>query len=387
MGRPPLPIGTYGKIRHHQTKNGWRAIASFRDFDGVTRPVERVGRSKSAAERELKKALLERTQPAQTQVTGDTKFREVAELWMAEVGRQRKGTTYDTHRVHMDNHTLPGLGELRIREVTVGRVDAFLRACERKPSPRGGLLSANTVRSIRSTVSGPMSLAARYGATAANPVRDAGRIEGVRKKVRALTHEERQELLAKLDADQEAKGHDIPDLVRFMLGTGCRIGEAIAVQDDAVTWNARDAEIDICANIVRIKGKGLVRHEGKTFKSQRVLPLPGFVFVMLQVRRPVGVRPDTTLFPNTLGGWRDPHNTGARLREALRRAGFTWVTSHVFRKTAITILDEAGLTGREISGHAGHARVSTTTDIYMDRRAQGRGAADALDSAMGSGGA
>ncbi|WHT21048.1 site-specific integrase [Crossiella sp. CA-258035] len=204
--------------------------------------------------------------------------------------------------------------------------------------------------------------------------------------MRALTGSERRDLLCKLDADKEARRHDIPDLARFMLGTGCRIGEAIAVQDDAITWDQDEAEVDICANIVRVKGKGLVRHEGKTFASQRVLPLPSFVFVMLQVRRPAGVQPDATLFPNSLGGWRDPHNTGARLREALRRAGFEWITSHIFRKTAITILDEAKLTAREISGHAGHARVSTTSDHYMDRRAQGRGAADALDAAMGSDG-
>lgn len=54
--------------------------------------------------------------------------------------------------------------------------------------------------------------------------------------------------------------------------------------------------------------------------------------------------------------WRDPHNTGGRLREALDRAEFEWVTSHVFRKTAATILDHAGLTARAIAGHIGHAR-------------------------------
>jgi hypothetical protein len=47
MGRPPLPIGTYGSIRYYRTSTGWRATTNFRDFDGRTRPVERKGNTKS----------------------------------------------------------------------------------------------------------------------------------------------------------------------------------------------------------------------------------------------------------------------------------------------------------------------------------------------------
>lgn len=62
-----------------------------------------------------------------------------------------------------------------------------------------------------------------------------------------------------------------------------------------------------------------------------------------------------------------------------------WVTSHVFRKTAATVLDQAGLSARAIAGHIGHARPSITQDVYMDKRAAGREAAQALDDAWGSG--
>ncbi len=56
----------------------------------------------------------------------------------------------------------------------------------------------------------------------------------------------------------------------------------------------------------------------------------------------------------------------------------------MFRKTAITVLDHAGLTARAIASHSGHAHPSITQDVYMDKRADGRHAADALDDAMGS---
>jgi hypothetical protein len=43
-----------------------------------------------------------------------------------------------------------------------------------------------------------------------------------------------------------------------------------------------------------------------------------------------------------LGGWRDPSNTQADLRDACATAGFDWVTTHAFRKTVAT-LDHAGV--------------------------------------------
>jgi hypothetical protein len=44
MGRPPLAVGTFGKIDFHTAANGQiRARANFRDYDGVRRQVYRWG--------------------------------------------------------------------------------------------------------------------------------------------------------------------------------------------------------------------------------------------------------------------------------------------------------------------------------------------------------
>ncbi|GAB2994717.1 tyrosine-type recombinase/integrase [Amycolatopsis acidiphila] len=44
------------------------------------------------------------------------------------------------------------------------------------------------------------------------------------------------------------------------------------------------------------------------------------------------------------------------------------MTSHNFRKTAATLLDEAGLTVREIADRLGHKRASMTLDTYFGRK-------------------
>jgi integrase len=45
------------------------------------------------------------------------------------------------------------------------------------------------------------------------------------------------------------------------------------------------------------------------------------------------------------------------------------VTSHVFRKTVVSRLDDAGFSIRHIADQLGHTRLSTTLDYYLGRRA------------------
>ena len=59
-----------------------------------------------------------------------------------------------------------------------------------------------------------------------------------------------------------------------------------------------------------------------------------------------------------------------------------WVTSHSFRKTAATILDEAALSARLVADQLGHSRPSMTQDVYMGRHAIDSQAALALDAAL-----
>ncbi|MDX2974266.1 phage integrase central domain-containing protein [Kribbella solani] len=61
---------------------------------------------------------------------------------------------------------------------------------------------------------------------------------------------------------------------------------------------------------------------------------------------------------------------------------FSWLTSHVFRKTTATMLDDAGQSARQIADQLGHARPSMTQDVYMGRKAKNPGAATALEGAF-----
>lgn len=47
--------------------------------------------------------------------------------------------------------------------------------------------------------------------------------------------------------------------------------------------------------------------------------------------------------------------------------GFPEVTTHSFRKTVATLIDDEGLSARIGADHLGHAKVSMTQDRYITR--------------------
>lgn len=375
MGRPPLSLGTFGNIRAYPTPAGYRAEAYYRGWDGKTKLVKRSARTKAKAIQALKDALLDREHAVAGDLSRSSTFAETGERWLAEVRRREVGTTWDRYSGRLRNRINPVLGELRLHECTTGVCERYLNELLDK-----GLQPA-TVRTYRTVLSGVMGYAVRMDVLSRNPVHDAGHIRGGKKKSRALTPEERAELLALLDSDEYAAEADLPDFVRFMLGSGTRLGEALGLR-----WFRVDLDqgiVIIGDNLVRETGAGLVIHRPKTQAGFRIIQVPEFVHHMLRLRYPGEAFSQAPVFPNIWGNWRDPINTARAIRIFRRRVGLPeWFTSHTLRHTAITMADQAGVQTREVTGYVGHARQSFTRDHYMDISQQSGAMPKAIDAAM-----
>jgi hypothetical protein len=204
MPRPPLPLGTYGKIKTWHDGKTWIARAKFRDHDGTVRLVKRSGSTKAAAERALRASLVERQTPVKrAQITAETRVEKVAELWLTEVEQavdadSKSPGTLDAYRSIYRRHIKPALGELRVREVDTPVVDRMLAVIKQR--------TVSGARTAKIVISGVMRFAARHGAVAINPVREVARIESPpRRQPRSLSAEERQQWLSAVEASDKAK--------------------------------------------------------------------------------------------------------------------------------------------------------------------------------------
>jgi integrase len=380
MARPSLPVGTAGTVRTNRSSTGWDAETKLRDYDGRIRRVERHGRSKAEAERRLAEALRDRALVAGAgSVRSDSKVADLAASWWEEIeASDRSPSTLDAYRGSLDRYVLPGLGQLRVRELRPSAVDRFLRSV--------ATTSASSAKMARTVVSGICSYAVRNDLLEHNPTRDLTPVTRQRKKpVATLTLPQLRDLRAALAADRFAVEHDLVDLISLLMATGLRIGEAIAI-----TWDALDLDagtVEVRATVIRVAGQGLVlKPKPKTKAGWRTLLLPTWCVLMLHTRDPAAHEPgggasgSGMVFPSPKGHLRDPKNTNRDLRRVYDTAGLPQITSHTFRRSVATAMDHAGLTARMAADQLGHQKISMTTDTYYARRTPDTGAATLLQA-------
>jgi integrase len=119
---------------------------------------------------------------------------------------------------------------------------------------------------------------------------------------------------------------------------------------------------------------------GVDLAGRRTIPLPRFAVDMLRARRRLTyLGEQTIIFPSTAGTLRDPSNFSRQWREARDELGASGVSTHSFRKTIATLIDDEGLSARIGADHLGHARVSMTQNVYMTRGRVHAQVADLLD--------
>ena len=93
MGRPPLPVGTWGDINVQTTASGrYEARTRYRDYDGVTRYVRRAGDTPRKAKTALTAALADRARTVGEEITAESRLTDLATMW-AETLNDRSDAT------------------------------------------------------------------------------------------------------------------------------------------------------------------------------------------------------------------------------------------------------------------------------------------------------
>lgn len=376
MPRKPLPLGTWGRVSRLEVSPGrWRALARFRDFDGRTRQVEAWGKTGAAAERALVSAMTDRAAPSDDELTPETTLARLAVKWLSEVDAGTLATnTRERYRGVVQDYVVKGLGAVRVREVTVGRVEAFLKAI----GERHGQPSARLARTV---LSGMFAMAARHDAAPRNIVRDSAAVRVISQEVRALTVAEVRALRSGLRADKRAVRGDLPDVVDAMLATGARIGEILALRWCDVDLAGAVPTVTISGTVVRVPKQGLtIQDHPKTAASRRRLRIPAFLVEVLLRRRVEQVEGSSfdVVFASAAGTLRDPTNFRDQWRDARERLGMPWVVPHTFRKSVATVL--AVESSRTAADQLGHVGTAVTEKHYVARTHEGPDARVHLDS-------
>lgn len=377
-GRPPLRIGQHGKVTRTQLEPGvWVAKCRYRDTDGVTRVVERKSPATDQHGKKAEDALLASLETRQPPGGGDiNKATKVADLIQTHIDRSTEEwaeRTLDTYR-YTFGKLAKLIGGLRVEEATPPRIDAALRSMKTAHGP-------SMAKQAKTLLHGALQLAVMAGVIPVNPSRDVG---AKRSKIRPkgakpIDTSELSQLLAKLNSSDFCIEKDLVGPITMLIATGLRRSELLGLR--WVDYDPVGGFVTVTGKLIRVHGQGLKRvSETKTEAGARTIPLPLFAREMLARRRKTPYYGEQKMmFPSTAGTWRDPDNFNKDWRRAREALGVPDVSSHSFRKTVATAIDERGYSARVGADHLGHARISMTQDVYMSRGAVHAEVADLLD--------
>ena len=356
-----------GSVFYHEGKGKWVAQLTWVD-PATGRKVKRE--KHCTTKREAEQALADMVAAQARGLLTDPSRLTVRDFALEYLRRlEKEGLRPNSIRLAQEElaHALPSLkdpkahdplGRMRLQEVKPVHVRGVLdRVMEAGYAPR-------TVGRVLMRLKALFREALRLELVARNPAEAVRlRLPKGEKAARALEPEEVARLL---EAAEASRSKDMALLLRLMLETGLRRGEALALQ-----WGDLDlekGEVRVWRSWTKAGGKGAFS-EPKTPTAKRVVPLPRGLLLRLQARREElleRLTPEEVAGLFLVGGDRpvDPDSFNHYLRRLAERAGLGRVRVHDLRHTWATLALSRGIPLEVVSERLGHASPTITLGVY-----------------------
>jgi hypothetical protein len=265
-------VGTFGEIGFESTPDGRvLAMARYRDDDGKLRRVKATADTARAAERLLKSRLAKRShQGGNGELRPDSTFGQLVEVWLEDLDLEDRlaPTTRALYERNMRQLVVPAFENFQLREITVSKVDRFLKAQRQR--------SYSIAKQSKVVLSLAFGLAVRYEAMPRNPVRETARLSRPAVQAKALSVDEVEAIRRAVVVWRRGEGLSGPRpdgqltaIIEVMLGTSAHPGaDALRPRLSHVRGCCRGHVVEY---LVRRVCRAAVVHDLRTPRSGRRL--------------------------------------------------------------------------------------------------------------------
>lgn len=284
-------------------------------------------------------------------------FGDYADRWLAEHRARIEDYTYRAYSADVRLRLKPFFGAMRLRSITPADVRRFVAALADE-----GKLSSKTINNAVAVLTVALGHAVEDGLIPTNPAASAGRRDRIKLPAdhREMDYLRRDEIPAYLDACSTR----YRPLAELLIGTGMRIGEAVALQWGDVDWRGSAIVVSRA-----LKRSGVGSTKGKRVRRVEIGPR------LLDVLRDVHAtqaehrtRDDAgaLIFPSQHAGHLDRSLVSRKWHPgALKRAGLRrTVRLHDLRHSAAAAWLASGLPMMYVQRTLGHADIGTTIRNY-----------------------
>ena len=331
-----------------------------------------TGRTKKEVKQKTKEAEITFLQNGSTrfQASNITTYKELASLWWESYKHTVKPNTQLNVRRLLDNHILPLFGSYKLDKLTTPLIQNVVNKLADKTNKgeEGAFLYYDSLHALNKRI-------LQYGvvmqAIPFNPAREVilprNTQKAKREKVKHFENQELKKFLDYLDSLNlnRFRYYYENTLYKFLLATGCRINEALAL-----SWS----DIDLDNAVVHITKTLNYKQETNSPKSKaslRDIDIDQATVSMLKQykRRQVQEawqlgRSETVVFSDFIHEYPNNRTLQTRLRTHFKRAKVTNIGFHGFRHTHASLLLNSGIPYKELQHRLGHSTLSMTMDVY-----------------------
>lgn len=322
--------------------------------DGKRRRRTLCGKTRAEVVRKLD-ALRRQVAEGIVAEPGALMVKDLCKLYGEHAERSTKPTTACLYKHSNATHVEPHLGGVRLSRLHPAHVLDWIATLERAGvGPRARQQAFDVLRRC-------LAFGVEAGLLATNPAARIKRPKAPKPKVKSLTSEQAQKLLA-----EARKGPAWVEAAVALGLCGLRLGEVFGL-----AWR------DVQADRVRVRqaltetmdGERAIA-EPKSPSARREVPLPPFAGAALtRHRTALGAipHPAALVFQTSKGTpfWvRNFRNL--YFNPLTERAGVPWATFHALRHTAATLLLASGVDAKSAQAVLGHSKASMTLDLYAD---------------------
>lgn len=289
-------------------------------------------------------------------------FGLLAELWLADVRKSVRESTYTRYHRIVEKYLFPRLGEQILTKMDQNYIDSLPEEILNTGGVNGSSLSPKTTTDILCVLKSIF----KYGKDKGYSVPSTDLLRCPRRNARlaGIVSEEHRVRLEQCVLER----HDLTGLgILFTLFTGVRIGELCGLRwEDIDLENATVCVRRTVERIADLDPKSSARTKvvlsvPKTESSMRVIPIPEFLIEILLLYR---CDADCYLLTGN-ETYTEPHQYYIRYRKFLERNRIDKYSFHTLRHTFATRCVEEGFDPKTLSEILGHANVTTTMSVYV----------------------
>ena len=331
-----------------------------------------TGRTKKEVKQKTKEAEIIFLQNGSTrfQASNITTYKELASLWWESYKHTVKPNTQLNVRRLLDNHILPLFGSYKLDKLTTPLIQNVVNKLADKTNKgeEGAFLYYDSLHALNKRI-------LQYGvvmqAIPFNPAREVilprNTQKAKREKIKHFDNQELKKFLYYLDSLNLNKFRYYYEntLYKFLLATGCRINEALAL-----SWS----DIDLDNAVVHITKTLNYKQETNSPKSKtslRDIDIDQATVSMLKQYRlrqtkeswKIG-KSESIVFSDFIHEYPNNRTLQTRLRTHFKRAKVTNIGFHGFRHTHASLLLNSGIPYKELQHRLGHSTLSMTMDVY-----------------------